>query len=76
VNDLITAREAASLLGVKPDTINKYARRGLLVPARKIHDRLWLYRRADVEALRGRNPGRPVTTGAGLRRKDRRKDAP
>lgn len=74
-DDLLAAHEAASILGVKPGTLNQWVRRGMLAPARKVHGRLWLYRRKDVEALRGRKNGRPVTTGAGLRRKDRRERA-
>lgn len=61
MTDLIYAGEAAHLLGVKPDTINKYVRRGLLTPAEKLTPRLWRYRRADVEALAA-NP--PKRTGA------------
>lgn len=64
MSDLITAGEAARLLGVKAQTINSYARRGLLPVAERLTPRLSRYRRADVEALKANppRPGRPMTS--------------
>lgn len=61
--DTITAAEAARLLGVKPDTISRYVKRGYLTPVQRVTPRLWLYSRAEVEALRSARPpsGRPRT---------------
>lgn len=64
MTNLITAGEAARLLGVKAGTIRSYARRGYLT-AEKHGPRLSLYQRAEVEALRDNMPKR---TGAPKRR--------
>lgn len=68
-----TLEETTARLGVKPVTIRSYVMRGYLhpLPALRGASR---YNRAEVDALAASppRPGRPVTTGAGLRRKDRR----
>lgn len=69
----LSPTETARLLGVAPDSVRKYVQRGHLTPV-EISPGRYRYSRAEVEALRAnrRGRGRPVTTGAGLRRNDRR----
>lgn len=69
----LSPTETARLLGVAPDSVRKYVQRGHLTPV-EISPGRYRYSRTEVEALRAnrRPPGRPVTTGAGLRRTDRR----
>jgi citrate synthase len=50
---MLTAAEAAALLGVKLGTLYAYVSRGWLKSYRRKVGRQALYRRADVEALRG-----------------------
>ena len=64
--------EAAQELGVTRGRINAMIRAGRL-HATKI-GRNWVVTREDLEAVRIRKTGHPVTTGAGLRRKDRREE--
>lgn len=52
MTDLITAGEAARLLGIKVETFRQWVKRGKIQPAQKITARLWLYDRAEVERLR------------------------
>ena len=70
-SDALTTQEAAALLGVSTARIRQMIGTGVL--AAQKHGRDHLIARADVEAARGRRttPGRPVTTGAGLRRRGR-----
>jgi len=58
VDDLLSTREAAQLLGVAPRTVRGYLARGLLPVARRVNARLVLVRRADVARL-GAHPPRP-----------------
>jgi citrate synthase len=55
----LSAREAARLLGVKPATLYAYVSRGVLKSYRQGTKRRRLYRRAEVEALRRLDRGRP-----------------
>ena len=69
----MTVTEAAERLGVQDESVRQAIRRGRL-RAKKVGAQWWITPAAlEVYRLRslGR-PGRPVTTGAGLRRKDRR----
>ncbi len=69
-DDVLTAAEAAELLGLPRSTLYDYADRGLL-PARQI-GRRWIFRRSlldaatlpanDPEAWTGRGSARPVRT--------------
>lgn len=69
----LSPTETARLLGVVASTVRWYVQRGLLTPI-AISPGRNRYSRAEVEALRANRPkpGRPVTTGAGLRRNGRR----
>ena len=49
--EFLTAREACSILGIKPATLYAYVSRGLLESYRQGIKRMRLYRRAEVEAL-------------------------
>lgn len=74
--DYLPAGEAARYLGVAPRTLRAYVTRGLLAPMSLAPGRHG-YPRDQLDAIRANRPkhGRPVTTGAGLRRKDRRSEA-
>lgn len=56
--ELLTAAEAAALLGVRPATLRQWVRRGKLAPARVLTPRLHLYRRADVLRAKERKEAR------------------
>ena len=59
---LVTAGEAARILGRKPATIRSLVRRGHLQIARKIGTTQYLYHRREIERLRDTPPrrtGRP-----------------
>ena len=49
--EFLTVKEAARLLGVKPETLYAYVSRGVLRSYRQGIKRQRLYRRAEVEAL-------------------------
>jgi len=70
----LTTTEAAAALDVTTGRIRQLIASGQLAATKRGRDHL--IARADVEAARQRqtSPGRPVTTGAGLRR--RRKPTP
>lgn len=57
MTDLITAGEAARLLGITVNTFRQWVKRGKIQPAQKIHERLWLYDRAAVEQLKATQGG-------------------
>ena len=58
MKDLLSAREAAALLDVKPATLYSYVSRGLLTSAPGAHGPSRLYARPDVERLRARHVAR------------------
>ena len=51
--EMLSAREAAEHLGVKMSTLYAYVSRGWLKSYRRKVGRQALYRRADIESLRG-----------------------
>jgi citrate synthase len=55
----LSTAEAARRLGVKPATLYAYVSRGILKSYRQGTKRRRLYRRAEVEALRRLDRGRP-----------------
>jgi len=57
--EYLTGDEAARTLGVKPATLYAYVSRGILKSYREGTKRRRLYRRAEVEALRRLDRGRP-----------------
>ena len=59
--ELITAAEAGVILGRTPRTIQRLADAGTLTPAHKLPGRTgaYLFRRADVEALRSPEMAKP-----------------
>ena len=57
--EYLTVEEAAETLGVKPATLYAYVSRGVLKSYREGSKRQRLYRRAEVEALRRLDRGRP-----------------
>jgi citrate synthase len=57
--EYLTVDEAARLLGVKPATLYAYVSRGVLRSYREGTKRQRLYRRAELEALRRLDAGRP-----------------
>lgn len=68
--DLITAGEAARLLGVKVKTFQWWVTHGRIQPALRPTANLWLYRREEVAALTPPPRGRPVgRKDSGPRRK-------
>lgn len=68
MNDLLGAREAAAVLGVKLPTLYAYVSRGLLRSRPGRGGRARLYARSEVEALRERaRAGRGVEAAAALR---------
>jgi len=59
LTDLLTTAQVAALLGMKPAALrNLIARRGVR-PAVKVHPRLSLWARSQVESLRPLATGRP-----------------
>ncbi len=58
MKDLLSAREAAALLDVKPATLYSYVSRGLLTSVPGTHGPSRLYARPDVERLRARHVAR------------------
>lgn len=73
----LTVKEAAEKLGVGPAEVNRLVRTGVLVEIGRVGRTIII----DTESVERRliegplPPGRNVTTGAGLRRKDRRKSS-
>ena len=57
--EYLTGEDAADALGVKPATLYAYVSRGILKSYRQGTKRRRLYRRAEVEALRRLERGRP-----------------
>lgn len=54
--DLVTSETAADILRCAPRTVRLLAQNGS-IPATRVHPRLWLFDRADVEAFAAsRNP--------------------
>ena len=51
LQDYLTVKEAAALLGVCVKTLHNWDRAGKLKPARHPMNRYRLYRRADLEAV-------------------------
>ena len=53
--DLVTTREAATLLGCDPSTVNRLVKAGHLTPARTVDGQvrvaMYLFKRADVRKL-------------------------
>jgi len=58
MKELVSAREAAALLDVKPATLYSYVSRGLLTSEPGTHGPSRLYARSDVERLRARHVAR------------------
>ena len=50
--EVLSAEEAAQFLGLNPDDVRRYARKGM-IPARKVGKRWLLYKAHLVEWLRG-----------------------
>lgn len=69
MRDLLTVRQAAARLGISG------ARVRALIAARRLpavkFGWAWMIRERDLTRVADRRPGRPVTTGAGLRRRRR-----
>ena len=57
--EYLTGEDAARALGVKPATLYAYVSRGILKSYRQGTKRQRLYRRAEIEALRRLERGRP-----------------
>jgi len=68
--NLLTTTGAARRLGISRRRVLAYVAAGRL-PAQRFGV-AWMIQADDLAVLVRRKPGRPVTTGAGLRRKDRR----
>jgi citrate synthase len=68
INDLVTAREAAKLLGIKLDTLYAYVSRGLVRSVSGEGRKARLYLRADLDRLRARSDAHrghaPLAAGA------------
>ena len=58
--EFLTVKEAARLLGVKPETLYAYVSRGVLQSYRQGIKRQRLYRRAEIEALLRVTPSTPA----------------
>ena len=73
LEDVFLVDDAAAFLGVTPKHVRDLARAGKF-PGAELRRTIWLIPREGIEHfLANRKPvGRPITTGAGLRRKDRR----
>lgn len=67
---MLTTRQVAARLGVSGARVRQLIAAGRL-PAAK-HGRDWTIRERDLALVANRKSGRPVTTGAGIRRRDRR----
>lgn len=66
-HDELTGGEAARLLGVSRQQVNRLAHAGKL-PARHVAGRFWIFRRADIEAYKAQEKskgGRPKKADAG-----------
>ena len=63
--DLLTVREAATLLGVTPNAVQHAAARGTLTPAMRAHGRL-VFWRAEIERYQATmaRPRKERTNGA------------
>jgi len=70
MGQLLTTGQAARELGISPVRMRQFVAEGR-IPVTRV-GRLNLIDRDDLGPLRVRRPGRPETTGAGKRRKDRR----
>lgn len=69
----LTVRQAAAHLGISEARLRHLIADGRLPARLRRRPRPHLViREADLAVAAARRPGRPVTTGAGLRRKDRR----
>lgn len=75
LDNIFLVAEAAEELGLTAQRVAGLCREGLLPGAQLRGQRVWLIPREAIEAYKANPPkrGRPVTTGAGLARKDRRK---
>ena len=73
VSEVFLVEEAAAELGLTAQRIRVLCRTGRF-PGAELRRNMWIIPRAAVEFFKKNppKPGRPVTTGAGLRRKDRR----
>ena len=73
VSEFFLAEEAAEELGLTAQRIRALCRAGRF-PGAELRRNMWIIPLAAVEFFKKNppKPGRPVTTGAGLRRKDRR----
>ena len=60
MDEFLTAREAADLLGVKPATLYAYVSRGIVRSYRHGLKRRRLYKRAEIEALIGADAAEPL----------------
>ncbi|PYN95690.1 MAG: DNA-binding protein [Candidatus Rokuibacteriota bacterium] len=60
--EFLTVKEAARLLGVKPETLYAYVSRGVLQSYRQGIKRQRLYRRAEIEALLRVSPSTPAAS--------------
>ena len=65
--EFLTVKEAARLLGVKPETLYAYVSRGVLQSYRQGIKRQRLYRRAEIEALLRVAPSTPAAEPRGRR---------
>ena len=64
---LLTTMDAARALGISRGRVLQLIAAGRL-PAQRL-GRDWVIRASDLRLVAHRHPGRPVTTGAGLRRR-------
>lgn len=72
MDELLTTKQAAELLGKDHRTVRGYVARGVLPIARRVTDRTFLVSRADVEWIKAHPPkSGPVPGG-----KPNAKDAP
>ena len=73
VPELLTTAEAATILNVTRVRVQQLVKAGTLAGEKRGRD--YLIPRAEVEhyAQTRRSPGRPETTGAGKRRRDRQR---
>jgi excisionase family DNA binding protein len=69
MDEKVTVLEAARRLGVSRGRVYEFMRTGRLPAVR--FGWQWAIDPADLERLERRPPGRPVTTGAGVRRRQR-----
>jgi len=51
ISDFLTVKEAAEILGICPDTLRRWDRRGLVLAYRHPVNRYRLYKRTDLEDL-------------------------